>query len=197
MVSWSAIIVAASPSSREPRASPVKSPDRARCVMGTRPGGLLRDPNERRPDRLSLTVQIDADSLFFRHDSSDPAANVQTALLAWMMAGLGEHAIHERLKNAMAESLREWFYRARLATGSATACARCMSLRGRRWSERRIGRRGADGGKIATLSICTKVIDSNQPQFLRALLHLSRELLDRWRDFPGRAEREAHGRIDG
>ena len=44
-------------------------------------------------------------------------AFIEEALLAWMMAELSEHDIHTRLTEVMRKDVREWFYRARTATG--------------------------------------------------------------------------------
>jgi hypothetical protein len=55
---------------------------------------------------------------------------VQEALLAWMIEGLSEHQIHERLTAAMRGDLREWFYRARVATGQCD-CVREVHLAAR------------------------------------------------------------------
>jgi hypothetical protein len=53
----------------------------------------------------------------------------QEALLAWMMAGLSEHQIHERLTDLMRRDLREWFYLARMATGQCD-CVREVHIAG-------------------------------------------------------------------
>jgi hypothetical protein len=64
----------------------------------------------------------------------------QEALLAWMIEGMSERQIHERITAALRVDLREWFFRAHLATGQ------CDCVREVHFASREEQAAGAPGG---------------------------------------------------
>ncbi len=54
---------------------------------------------------------------------------MEEALLAWMMEGLDEKAIHARTTAKLRQELREWFFRARTVTGQCD-CVREVHMNG-------------------------------------------------------------------